>query len=78
MEMIFLNTVKTEVCSAHYIREKVVEQLVLESMQRVLWYVQSYEKIFAQRQLEEFSEKQRKSLLKSAGSLIRQSSCAGD
>ena len=27
----------SEVCSAHYIREKVVEQLVLESMQRVLW-----------------------------------------
>lgn len=47
----------SEVCSAHYIREKVVEQLVLESMQRVLWYVQSYEKLFAQRQLEEFGEK---------------------
>lgn len=26
----------SDVCSAHYIREKVVEQLVLESMQRVL------------------------------------------
>ena len=44
----------------HYIREKVVEQLVLESMQRVLWYVQSYEKLFAQRQLAEFGEKQKK------------------
>lgn len=52
----------SEVCSAHYIREKVVEQLVLESMQRVLWYVQSYEKLFAQRQLEEFGEKQKKEL----------------
>lgn len=41
----------SDVCSAHYIREKIVEQLVLESMQRVLWYVQSYEKLFAQRQL---------------------------
>ena len=49
-----------EVCSAHYIREKVVEQLVLESMQRVLWYVQSCEKLFAQRQLAEFGEKQKK------------------
>lgn len=47
----------SDICSAHYIREKVVEQLVLESMQRVLWYVQSYEKLFAQRQLEEFGEK---------------------
>lgn len=52
----------SEVCSAHYIREKVVEQLVLESMQRVLWYVQSYEKLFAQRQLGDFGEKQKKEL----------------
>ncbi len=52
----------SNVCSAHYIREKIVEQLVLESMQRVLWYVQSYEKLFAQRQLAEFGEKQKKEL----------------
>lgn len=52
----------SDVCSAHYIREKVVEQLVLESMQRVLWYVQSYEKLFAQRQLAEFGEKPKKEL----------------
>lgn len=52
----------SDICSAHYIREKVVEQLVLESMQRVLWYVQSYEKLFAQRQLAEFGEKQKKEL----------------
>ena len=52
----------SDICSAHYIREKVVEQLVLKSMQRVLWYVQSYEKLFAQRQLEEFGEKQKKEL----------------
>lgn len=52
----------SDVCSAHYIREKIVEQLVLESMQRVLWYVQSYEKLFAQRQLAEFGEKQKKEL----------------
>ena len=39
-----------------------MEQLVLESMQRVLWYVQSYEKLFAQRQLAEFGEKQKKEL----------------
>lgn len=52
----------SDVCSAHYIREKVVEQLVLESMQRVLWYVQNYEKLFAQRQLAEFGKKQKKEL----------------
>lgn len=52
----------SNICSAHYIREKVIVQLVLESMQRVLWYVQSYEKLFAQRQLKEFDEKQKKEL----------------
>jgi DNA invertase Pin-like site-specific DNA recombinase len=50
------------VCSAHYIREKVVESLVLESMQRVMWYVQTYEKVFAQQKLEEFGVEQKKEL----------------
>lgn len=52
----------SEVCSAHYIREKVIESLVLESMQRVLWYVQAYEKLFAQKQLESFGEQREKEL----------------
>lgn len=52
----------SDVCSAHYIREKVVESLVLENMQRVLWYVQTYEKVFAQRQLEEYGDKKKKEL----------------
>jgi hypothetical protein len=52
----------SEVCSAHYIREKAVESLVLESMQRVMWYVQTYEKVFAQQKLEEFGVEQKKDL----------------
>lgn len=52
----------SEVCSAHYIREKVIERLVLESMQRVMWYVQTYEKLFVQRQMEDFGEKKKKEL----------------
>lgn len=52
----------SDVCSAHYIREKVIESLVLESMQRVLWYVQSYEKLFAQKQLENFGEQKKAEL----------------
>lgn len=63
----------SDVCSAHYIREKVVEQLVLESMQRVLWYVQSYEKLFAQRQLAEFGEKHKKELANKRRKLDRAS-----
>ncbi len=59
---VLLTAKNPDVCSAHYIREKVIDQLVLESMQRVLWYVQSYEKLFAQRQLAEFGEKQKKEL----------------
>lgn len=43
-----------------------MELLALESMQRILWYVQSYEKLFAQRQLAEFGEKQKKELAENA------------
>ena len=39
----------SDVCSAHYIREKVVEQLVLESMQRIMLNVQIFEKEFARK-----------------------------
>ncbi len=52
----------SDVCSAHYIRECVVENLVLESMKRVLWYIQSYEKLFVQKQLDEFGEKHKQEL----------------
>lgn len=52
----------SDVCSAHYIREKVIENLMLDSLQRVLWYVQSYEKLFAQKQLENFGEQKKKEL----------------
>ncbi len=31
-------------------------------MQRVFWYVQAYEKLFAQMQLEEYGEKKKKEL----------------
>ena len=50
-----------------YIWEKIVEHLVFESTQRILWYVQSYEKLFAQRQLAEFGEKQKKELSENGG-----------
>ena len=52
----------TDLCSAHYIREKVVEQLVLEGLQRLLWYIQVYEKRFAQDQMERFGLQERKTL----------------
>ena len=50
------------VCSAHYIRERIVEQLVLEGLQRLLWYVQVYEKRFAQEQMEQFGLQEKKEL----------------
>lgn len=61
----------SSVCSAHYIRERVVETLVLESLQRVLWYVQSYEKVFAQQKLEEFGTAQKKELAEKRRELDR-------
>ncbi|MBO4838197.1 MAG: DUF4368 domain-containing protein [Lachnospiraceae bacterium] len=52
----------SEVCSAHYIREKVVYDLVLESMQRVLRNVQFYEREFIRKQMECYSEDKKKEL----------------
>lgn len=46
----------SDVCSAHYIREKVVEQIVLESMQRILLNVQAFEKKFAHKQMNCYTE----------------------
>ncbi len=52
----------SEVCSAHYIREKVVEQIVLESMQRILLNVQALEKEFARKQMGCYTEDKKKQL----------------
>ena len=52
----------SSVCSAHYIRESVVEQLVLEGLQRLMWYIQVYEKQFAQEQMERFGLQKKKEL----------------
>ena len=52
----------SEVCSAHYIREKVVEQIVLESMQRILLNVQAFEKEFARKQMACYTEDKKKQL----------------
>ena len=52
----------THVCSAHFIRENVVEELVLEGLQRLLWYIQVYERRFAQEQMERFGLQERREL----------------
>ena len=52
----------SEVCSAHYIREKVVTETVLESMRRILLNVQAFEKEFARKQMECYSADKRKEL----------------
>ena len=52
----------SDVCSAHYIRERVVEQLVLEGLQRLMWYIQVYETKFAQEQMERFGLQEKKEL----------------
>lgn len=61
----------TENCTAHYIREKVVYALVLESLQRVLFYVQAFEKQFVQEQLDKSSEEQKKELAKKRRELAK-------
>ena len=61
----------TENCTAHYIREKVIYQLVFESMRRVLYYVQAYENDFVQRQLDKSTEEQKKELAKKRRELFK-------
>lgn len=51
-----------DACSAHYIRERVIEQLVLEGLQRLMWYIQVYETKFAQEQMERFGLQEKKAL----------------
>nr|WP_217934401.1 DUF4368 domain-containing protein [Enterocloster clostridioformis] len=58
-------------CTAHYIREKVVYALVLESLQRVLFYIQVFEKQFVQEQLDKSSEEQKKELAKKRRELAK-------
>ena len=58
-------------CTAHYIREKAVYALVLESLQRVLSYVQAFEKQFVQEQLDKSSEEQKKELAKKRRELAK-------
>lgn len=52
----------SDACSAHYIREKVVEQLVLESMQRIMLNVQVFEKEFARKQMDCYTDDKKKQL----------------
>lgn len=49
-------------CSAHYIREKVVMENVLESMRRILLNVQAFEKEFARKQMECYSKDKKREL----------------
>ncbi len=61
----------SSVCSAHYIRERIVEQLVLEGLQRLMWYIQVYEKRFAQEQMERFGLQEKKKLAEKKRELDR-------
>lgn len=61
----------SNVCSAHFIREKVVEGLVLEGLQRLLWYIQVYETQFAQEQMERFGLQEKKALAEKRRELDR-------
>lgn len=53
----------SDVCSAHYIREKVVERLVLESMQRILLNIQAFEKEFARKQMDCYQDDKKRELV---------------
>ncbi len=65
-------------CTAHYIREKVVYALVLESLRRVLFYVQAFEKQFVQEQLEKSIEEQKKEFAKKCRELAKSEKCIAE
>lgn len=54
--------IDTDNCTAHYIRERAVKELVLENIQRVFLNIQAYEKEFARKQMNCYTEEKRKEL----------------
>lgn len=54
--------VNSDVCSAHYIREKVIYELVLENMRRVFLNIQMFEAEFVRKQLDSYTTEKRKEL----------------
>lgn len=55
--------IDTDNCTAHYIRERAVKDLVLENVQRVFLNIQAYEKEFARKQMDCYTEEKRKELV---------------
>ncbi|MBE6899719.1 MAG: DUF4368 domain-containing protein [Ruminococcaceae bacterium] len=53
----------SENCSAHYIREKAVYEIVLENMKRAFMNVNLFEEQFAKKQMESYGEEKKKELL---------------
>ncbi|MBR4743303.1 MAG: recombinase family protein [Oscillospiraceae bacterium] len=60
-----------DLCTVHFIREKVVSALVLESLQRVMKNVQIFEKEFARKQMDCYSEEKKKELAQKRRELAR-------
>ena len=54
--------IDTDNCTAHYIRERAVKELVLENIQRVFLNIQAYEKEFARKQMDCYTDEKRKEL----------------
>ena len=53
----------TSTCSMHYIREKVIYDLVLEDMNRVFYFIRNFEDDFARAKMQDFDIEQRKELI---------------
>lgn len=68
----------SEVCSAHYIREKVVMETALESMHRILLNVQAFEKEFARKQMECYCEDKKRELNKKRRELNKVKKCIAE
>ena len=68
----------SDACSAHYIREKVVYDLVLENMRRVFLNVQLYEDDFVKKQIDCYTAEKRKELSAKRKELVQMQQRVGE
>ena len=54
----------TDLCTSHYITDEVLQDIVLENVQKVISYMRDYEDLFVQEQLTKFTQDELKKIAK--------------
>ena len=50
-------------CTSHYIKDTVVQEIVLDNLQRILFYIKNFEDIFVKEQLNKTSQEEKQELI---------------